>query len=160
MSKKKKRGRDGGAPEPGYALPTPPPEKRPPEPPPSKGMTIDAILAQLASMKDNAKSSIGGVGPEGDAIWQTDVDACEAAAAILSALQDEGLNDPEQVRDMIYDYRALAEQYQTMRQHYIEPAKPERLGAAYICPNCKKQLRQTNAGHCWACGKRLNWFLH
>ena len=160
MSKKKKRDRGGGAPETGYALPTPPLEKRPPEHHPSKGMTIDAILAQLASMRDNSKSSIGGVDQEGDAIWQTDVDACEAAAAILSALQDEGLNDPEQVRDMIYDYRALAEQYQTMRQHYIEPAKPERLGTlpfTVICPKCHRQVKPVNSSYCQNCGKRLGW---
>ena len=88
------------------------------------------------------------------------MDACEAAAAILSALQDEGLNDPEQVRDMIYDYRALAEQYQTMRQHYIEPAKPERLGTlpfTVICPKCHRQVKPVNSSYCQNCGKRLGW---
>ena len=131
-----------------------------PAEPPSEGMSIDAILAQLASMKDNAKASIGDVDPEGDEIWRQDIAACEAATAILSALQDEGIKDPEQVRDLIHDYNALAEEYQKMHQHYEKPEKPIQLGAAYICTNCKKQLRQTNAGHCWACGKRLNWFLH
>ena len=131
-----------------------------PAEPPSEGMSIDAILAQLASMKDNAKASIGDVDPEGDEIWRQDIAACEAATAILSALQDEGIKDPEQVRDLIHDYNALAEEYQKMHQHYEKPEKPIQLGAAYICQNCKKQLRQTNAGHCWACGKRLNWFLH
>ena len=41
----------------------------------SKGMSIDAILAQLASMKDNAKASIGDVDPEGDEIWRQDIAA-------------------------------------------------------------------------------------
>lgn len=114
---------------------------------PSEGMSIDTILEQLAKAKDQT-------------VWQSVADACEAATDILTVLQDEGIKDPEQVRDLIHDYNALAEQYQKMHQHYEKPEKPIQLGAAYICPNCKKQLRQTNAGHCWACGKRLNWFLH
>lgn len=87
-----------------------------PAEPPSEGMSIDAILAQLASMKDNAKASIGDVDPEGDEIWRQDIAACEAATAILSALQDEGIKDPEQVRDLIHDYNALAAQYQNLHQ--------------------------------------------
>lgn len=114
---------------------------------PSEGMSIDTILEQLAKAKDQT-------------VWQSVADACEAATDILTVLQDGGIKDPEQVRDLIHDYNALAEQYQKMHQHYEKPENPIQLGAAYICPNCKKQLRQTNAGHCWACGKRLNWFLH
>lgn len=125
----------------------------------TQALSIDAILAQLASMKDNALSFIVEK-EEADPVWAADVAACEAATAILSTLQDEGIRDPEQVRDLVHDYKALAEEYQKMHQHYEKPEKPIQLGAAYICPNCKKQLRQTNAGHCWACGKRLNWFLH
>ena len=128
----------------------------------TQALSIDAILTQLASMKDNALSFIvpEPTDPEAQEIWKADVEACEAATAILSALQDEEIRDPEQVRDLVHDYKALAEEYQKMHQHYEKPEKPIQLGAAYICPNCKKQLRQTNAGHCWACGKRLNWFLH
>lgn len=126
--------------------------------PPSKGMSLDAIMEQLSDLKDIAASmQTPRDGPEPTA---SRVAACEAATDILNALQDEGIKDPEQVLDLIHDYNALAEQYQKMHQHYEKPEKPIQLGAAYICPNCKKQLRQTNAGHCWACGKRLNWFLH
>lgn len=161
MSKKKKRSRDSGAPEPGYALPVPPPppERKPPDQAPSKPMTIDAILAQLASMKGNALSFIVDK-DESEDIWEADVAACEAATAILTALQDEGLGDPESVRDMIFDYRALAEQYRTMHQHYIEPEKPERLGTlpfTVICPKCKRQIKPGNSSYCWNCGKRLGW---
>ena len=133
-------------------------KRKAPAEPPSKGMSIDAILERLADLKDIATIiPTPGDGPEPMA---SRVAACEAATDILNALQDEGIKDPEQVRDLIHDYNALAEQYQKMHQHYEKPEKPIQLGAAYICPNCKKQLRQTNAGHCWACGKRLNWFLH
>lgn len=123
----------------------------------SKGMSIDAILAQLASMKDNAKASIGDVDPEGDEIWRQDIAACEAATAILSALQDEGIKDPEQVRDLIHDYNALAEQYRGLHQKYEVEDKPVRLGNAFICPACNRQLRQLYTAHCWNCGKRLSW---
>ena len=129
-----------------------------PAEPPSKGMSLDAIMEQLSDLKDIAASmQTPRDGPEPTA---SRVAACEAATDILNALQDEGIMDHEQVRDLFHDYNALAEQYQKMHQHYEKPEEPIQLGAAYICPNCKKQLRQTNAGHCWACGKRLNWFLH
>lgn len=124
---------------------------------PSKGMSIDAVLAQLASMKDNAKASIGGVDPEGDEVWRQDITACEAATAILSALQDEGIKDAEQVRDLIHDYNALAEQYQSLHQKYEVEDKPVRLGNTFICPACNRQIRQLYAAHCWSCGKRLGW---
>lgn len=124
---------------------------------PVQGMSIDAVLAQLASMKDNAKASIGGVDPEGDEVWRQDITACEAATAILSALQDEGINDHEQVRDLIHDYNALAAQYQNLHQKYEVEEKPVRLGNTFICPACNRQIRQLYAAHCWSCGKRLGW---
>ena len=126
--------------------------------PPS--MTIDAILAQLASMKDNSRSFIDGRDPEADAIWAADVTACEAATAILSALQDEGVRTPEEVRDLVHDYTALAEQYRNLHQQYEEPAAVLRFGtgarSAYLCPKCRSQSRPGNA-YCWSCGKRLGW---
>ena len=88
------------------------------------------------------------------------VAACEAATDILTALQDEGIKDPEQVRDLIHDYNALAEQYQAMHKKYEEPAPVMRLGsgarAACLCPVCHNQSRPGNA-YCWNCGKRLDW---
>ena len=128
-----------------------------PAEPPSKGMSIDAILGQLASMKDNAKSFIDGNDPEADAIWAADIATCEAATDILTALQDEGIKDPEQVRDLIHDYNALAAQYQNLHQKYEVEDKPVRLGNAFICPACNRQIRQLYAAHCWSCGKRLGW---
>lgn len=114
---------------------------------PSKGMSIDTILEQLAKAKDQTPR-------------QSVADACEAATDILTALQDEGIKDPEQVRDLIHDYNALAEQYQKMHQRYEEPAKVLRLGggarAACLCPECHNQSRPGNA-YCWNCGKRLDW---
>lgn len=116
----------------------------------SKGMSIDAILERLADLKDVAL------------FLQTPMDgdrvaACEAATDILNALQDEGIKDPEQVRDLIHDYNAMAEQYQSLHQKYEVEGKPVRLGNTFICPACNRQIRQLYAAHCWSCGKRLDW---
>lgn len=122
------------------------------------GMCIDTILAQLASMKDNAQSFIvpEPADPEAQEIWKADVEACEAATAILSALQDEGIKDPEEVRDLIADYNALAQQYQALHRKFEAGDKPDRLAGVYLCPECKRQSRPGNA-HCWNCGHKLNW---
>ena len=90
-----------------------------PAEPPSKGMSLDAIMEQLSDLKDIAASmQTPRDGPEPTA---SRVAACEAATDILNALQDEGIKDQEQVRDLIHDYNALAEQYQKMCQHYEKP---------------------------------------
>ena len=125
-----------------------------------QALNIDAILAQLASMKDNALSFMVKK-EDADPIWAADVAACEAATAILSALQDEGVRTPEEVRDLVHDYKALAEQYRKMHQKYEEPKTVQRIGgagarAACLCPDCRSQSRPGNA-YCWNCGKRLGW---
>lgn len=125
-----------------------------PAEPPSKGMSIDAILERLADLKDIAAAlQTPRDGPEPTA---SRVAACEAATDILTALQDEGIKDPEQVRDLIHDYNALAEQYRAMHQRYEEPEPIRRLGTACLCPDCKHTVRPDNP-YCWYCGKRLGW---
>ena len=79
-------------------------------------MPIDSILSQLASIADSSRSSISDGDPDGSAIFEADVRACEAATEILSALQDEGINDPQQVRDLIFDYNEMAKQYRAERK--------------------------------------------
>ena len=54
-------------------------------------------------------------------------------------------------------YNALAEQYRGLHQKYEVEDKPVRLGNAFICPACNRQLRQLYTAHCWNCGKRLSW---
>lgn len=125
-----------------------------PAEPPSEGMSIDAILERLADLKDIAAAlQTPRDGPEPTA---SRVAACEAATDILTALQDEGIKDPEQVRDLIHDYNALAEQYRAMHQRYEEPEPIRRLGTACLCPDCKHTVRPDNP-YCWYCGKRLGW---
>ena len=126
-----------------------------PAEPPSKGMSLDAIMEQLSDLKDIAASLQT---PRDDPEpTQSRVAACEAATDILTALQDEGIKDPEQVRDLIHDYNALAAQYQNLHQKYEVEEKPVRLGNTFICPACNRQIRQLYAAHCWSCGKRLGW---
>ena len=126
-----------------------------PAEPPSEGMSIDAILERLADLKDIAAAlQTPRDGPEPTA---SRVAACEAATDILNTLQDEGIKDPEQVRDLIHDYNALAAQYQNLHQKYEVEEKPVRLGNTFICPACNRQIRQLYAAHCWSCGKRLGW---
>ena len=125
-----------------------------PAEPPSEGMSIDAILERLADLKDIAAAlQTPRDGPEPTA---SRVAACEAATDILTALQDEGIKDPEQVRDLIHDYNALAEQYRAMHQRYEEPEPIRRLGTACLCPDCKHTVRPDNP-YCWYCGKRLGF---
>lgn len=62
-------------------------------------MSIDSIISQISSLKDNSQSFITKDGD--DEIWREDVRACESAIAILSALQDAGINDPKQLNGFI-----------------------------------------------------------
>lgn len=123
---------------------------------PAKGMGIDTILENLADLKDIAASLQA---PRDDPEpTQSRVAACEAATDILTALQDEGIKDPEQVRDLIHDYNALALQYQHLRHTYEEGDRPQRLGSSkvFVCPACRQQQRPGN-NNCWNCGHRLIW---
>ena len=122
----------------------------------SKGMSIDTILEHLADLKDIAASLQT---PRDDPEpTQSRVAACEAATDILTALQDEGIKDPEQVRDLIHDYNALALQYRNLRHTYEEGDRPQRLGSSkvFVCPACRQQQRPGN-NNCWNCGHRLIW---
>lgn len=119
-------------------------------------MSMDTILAQLSSMKDNSISFIDGRDAEANEIWAADVAACEAATAIITALQDEGISNPEQVRDLVHDYKAQVKQYQTMHQKYEVPVRPKNFGGAWLCPDCSRRMRPGN-NFCWNCGKRLGW---
>lgn len=119
-------------------------------------MDIDSILSQLSSLEDNSKSFITGKpeDQETDAIWKADMEALEQAAAILKALQDEGIGDPEQVRDLIADYNAIASERQEMYRKYETPDPAITVGGTAFCPDCKTQIYY-RPRHCPGCGKRL-----
>lgn len=96
--------------------------------------------------------------PETYLAREGDIKACDTIMDILTALKSEGIQDGEEVRDLIHDYNALAAQYRAMHQKYEEPEKVQRLGLgpAYICPKCNRQVRPGNS-YCWNCGKPLGW---
>ncbi len=124
-------------------------------------MNIDEILSQLSSIADNSRSFIRAKKEDADdeeynAIWKADVKACNEAGSILFALQNEGINDPEQVRDLITDYNSLAKQYQMLYAKFELKAKPEQFGDKYICPDCKRIVRGYHDCYCWFCGRRLD----
>ena len=131
-------------------------KRKAPAEPSSKGMSIGEIASTLATFKEMSEDAAKKLNYTPDAV-NREVLACEAAIDILTALQDEGIKDPEQVRDLIHDYNALAAQYQNLHQKYEVEEKPVRLGNTFICPACNRQIRQLYAAHCWSCGKRLGW---
>lgn len=120
-------------------------------------MNIDRILAQLASLADNSRASIMGKkeDDEFDEIWKADIEALEQTTAILSALQDEGIEDPDQVHDLIADYNAMAEERREMFRKYEHPDKAVSVGGQDFCPECRNPVRY-QPRHCPRCGKRLN----
>ncbi len=118
-------------------------------------MNIDEILSQLSSLADNSSHLIRG-DPEQETLWKAGIKACNEASSILSALQIEGINDPEQVHDLIADYNTLAKQYQMLYSKFELKAKPEQFGDKYICPDCKRIVRGYHDCYCWFCGKHLD----
>ena len=130
-------------------------KRKAPAEPSSKGMSIGEIASTLATFKEMSEDAAKKLNYTPDAV-NREVLACEAAIDILNALQDEGIKDPEQVRDLIHDYNALAEQYQAMHRKYEEPAKPQPLGKFSVCPECHRQIAPKDS-FCWNCGKRLGW---
>lgn len=132
---------------------------RPVEPtvPTTTAMSIDGILAQLSSLADNSRSFITGKleDDEFDEIWKADIAALEQATAILSAIQDEGIREPEQVHDLIADYNAIADERREMHRKYEHPDPAISVGGQDFCPECRNPIRY-QPRHCPRCGKRLN----
>lgn len=115
-------------------------------------MGMDEILQQLSSLKDNSESF--SKEKDADPIWQADVTALEAAISILSALQDEGINDAEETRDIIEDYRRQAKQIERMHTKYEVKAWPIKKDSVYHCPECNHRVPPKHT-YCHWCGKRL-----
>ena len=106
-------------------------------------MEIDSIIARLGEM-----------GACCDA--EDDKTACTEAAGILFTLGEGGVKTSEEAADLVYDYNAMAKQYQAMHQKYEVPVRPKNLGGVWLCPDCNRQMRPGN-NYCWNCGKRLGW---
>jgi rubrerythrin len=119
-------------------------------------MAVDDILQQLASMKDNAESFVEDkdTEPYQANIWQQDIAACEAATAVLSALQDEGVEDADGVKDLIHEYRSLADQHKKMHQKFCVAKNPVRKDGLWHCPECNHRISYRH-GFCHWCGKKI-----
>ena len=115
-------------------------------------MSIDNILSQLSSLKDN--SADNAKAQDADPIWQQDVDALEATIGIISALQDEGITDAEGVKDLIFDYNALGKQYQDLARKHLKPATPVHKDGVWHCPECNART-SFNHSFCHKCGKKI-----
>ena len=120
----------------------------------SGAVSIDSVLGQLASIADDSRERIHDPPEPDDEIWLRDIEACEAATAILAALQDEGVADPENLRDLLYDYRKLSEQYKKMYGKYCAITRTDRMGTLEFCPSCGEEVRFTWR-HCTRCGERI-----
>lgn len=113
---------------------------------------MDKLVSQLSSLKDNSASFI--TGEPDRQIWKDDVTALEAAISICSALQDEGVNDAEGLRDLLFDYRAQARQIREMRARYEVESKPLNKNGLLLCPRCSHRVAPQHS-FCHWCGKRL-----
>lgn len=115
-------------------------------------MSIDAVLTQLSSLKEN--SADFAQAEDADEIWQNDVNALEAAIAMLSTLQDEGISDVWGVKEWVFDYTTLAKQYKDLHRKYIKQAAPVHKDSIWHCPECNSRIR-FNHSYCHKCGKRI-----
>ena len=121
-------------------------------------MSIDDILSQLSSLKDNSQSFITDEKDDDRQIWRDDVTAIEETISIINALQDEGVTDADEVKDMIRDYRAVTKQVAEYQRKFETKARPKIGGenGVYLCPECGHRV-QSRHTFCHWCGKKLGW---
>ena len=62
----------------------------------------------------------------------------------------------EEIRDILRDYDALAEQYQAMYQRFGVAEPVVRKDGVWHCPSCNRRANQYHS-YCHACGKKLAW---
>jgi len=111
----------------------------------STAPSMDRILERLSKLRERTESH-----PE-DA---EDGVALEAAISMMSALQDEGVNDAENLKDLIFDYGMAVKQNGAYYRKYIAPDRPVRKDGVYHCPDCNHRITP-NHSHCHWCGKKI-----
>lgn len=107
----------------------------------TKYMSIDNVLARLSNLKYEL--------PHGRAM-----DALETAIDIISALQDEGVNDAEALKDLIFDYKLAVKQNQQNHRKFETAAKAVKRDGVWHCPECNHRVQPKHT-FCHRCGKRL-----
>ena len=119
-----------------------------------KPMTVSEILPQLSSLKDNSESFASA--PDADEIWSKDINAFEETIGILSTLQDESINDAEELKDLMYDYKLAVQQNREYNRKFGTPERAYPKDDVWHCPECNHRV-QINHSFCHWCGKRLAW---
>ena len=115
-------------------------------------MSMDRILNQLSSLKDNSASFAGQ--SDADEIWNDDIRALESAISIISALQDNGVTDAQEVHDIFYDYHTQAKQVREMHRKYETITRPFMKDDVWHCPECNHRVHPRHS-YCHWCGKKL-----
>ena len=115
-------------------------------------MPVMEILTRFDGLTKRAKLSSEDESAE--TLQKEDAKALESAAALLKALLDEGIRTPDEVLDLLYDYRLQAAESQRLRKRFEIADVPIRLGSESLCPSCMKRLRKIPA-FCPNCGKKL-----
>lgn len=91
-------------------------------------MTIEKMIDQIVSIKDNAESFTTKDGD--DEIWRADIKVCEEMIAILSALQDAGVNTSQEAYTVaktlkVYRGREAAKINEARRQRHTLATRKE-----------------------------------
>ena len=107
----------------------------------ARTMSADRILAQLSDLKDTATD------PE-------TVTALEAAVSMIAALQDEGIEDAEALKDLLFDYNLASKQQKELHRKFEVPAKAVKRAEFWLCPECGHRVAPKHT-HCHWCGKKL-----
>ena len=123
----------------------------------TRTMSIDRILERLSILKERSE----GVRDEKDieypataAEWDDEINALEAAIAMISALQDEGVCDLEALKDMIFDYDLADQQNKELHRKFEVADRAVRKDGVFHCPECNHRVAP-NHTHCHWCGKQL-----
>ena len=116
-----------------------------------KVLTIDEMISQLESLRDNSADFARS---DDDPIWQRDIEACEGAAAILEALQEQHLETVENAVRRIRSYPVLSAACRELRMQFKTGGTPVKIHGTRCCPKCHSPVGMKYK-HCPWCGKRL-----
>ncbi len=121
---------------------------------PDRELKMDEIVNQLSNLREKAAAFAARKDPA--EAWKLDIAACTAAINTLFALSEAGARTPGEAQDLIYDYKALAQQYQTLHKRYEVAGNPILKDGVWHCPSCNRRT-SVNHSYCHCCGKRLSW---
>lgn len=115
-------------------------------------MTTEQVLEQLSSLKDICEAYAEDTAS--DLSCLTDATALETAITMISALQDEGVNNAEELRDWIFDCNLAAKQNKELHRKFEVADKAISRDGVLHCPECNHRVAPKHS-HCHWCGKKL-----